>query len=212
LKELAVSEGQQAYNDEALLQYANALRQCEAIGNHRLAAVVENNLGFLLLTLGAVEESEDHLLRARRFFEAMADQIRGAQVNETLTRLYLATNRSLLAKQTIEDALQTLEMTDAEAILSEALTTSGIVSSRLLHWSDAQKRFEEAYKVAERCGDREGAKRALVSKFEEMCNLLEHGELRQILQKLRRLDSFTEPTPLTRRVEQTISKITSVLE
>jgi TolB-like protein/DNA-binding winged helix-turn-helix (wHTH) protein len=210
LKELAASEGEQTYNDEALLCYRNALRECEAIGNHRLAAVVENNRGFLLMTLGLFRESEQHLLRARRSFEAISDMVRRAQVNETLTRLYLTMNCYSLAKETIDDALQTLEMTDAEAILSETLTTSGIVLSRLEQLSDAQKRFEDAYKVAERCGDREGARRALVSEFEEMRNHLEHDELRQISNKLKRLHSVNEPSPLGQRMQETIAQIASI--
>jgi hypothetical protein len=120
------------------------------------------------------------------------------------------TNRYSLGKETIDDALQTLEMTDAEAVLSEALTTSGIVSSRLGHINEAQKRFEEAYKVAERCGDREGARRALLSKFEEMGDLLDRDELCQISEKLHRLIAVTESSLLVRRVEETIAKIGSM--
>src|SRR5687767_7660350 len=212
LKELALANGQQTHNDEALINYGNALRECEAIGNHTLAAVVENNLGFFLLSIGFPEQSEQHLLRARKFFEAISDVVRRAQVNETLTRLYIATNRYPLAKQTIEDALQTLEMTDAEAILAEALTTSGIVSSRLGHMNQAQKKFEDSYKVAERCGDREGARRALVSEFDEMADLLDRHDLRQISEKLGRLLAVTEPSPLVGRVEKTIAKIGAMLD
>ncbi|HEU4710694.1 MAG TPA: hypothetical protein VFS76_03975 [Pyrinomonadaceae bacterium] len=207
LKELAISESHQPYNEEARLHYATALQECEAIGNHRLAAVVENNLGFLLLNTGFPEESEQHLLRARRFFDVLSDSIRRAQVNETLTRLYLSTGRYLLAKQTIEDALLTLEMTDAEALLSEALTTNGIVSSRLGHFSQAQQRFEEAYKVAERCRDREGARRALVSKFDEIGHQLSGSELHEMLEKLKHLQLINEPTPLAHRVIKTTSQI-----
>jgi tetratricopeptide (TPR) repeat protein len=207
LKELAAASGQELYNNEALRSYANALRECEAIGNHRLAAVVENNLGFFLLSIGFATESEQHLLRARKFFESISDFIRRAQVNETLTRLYVTTNRYSLAKETIDDVLYTLEMTDAEAILSEALTTSGIVSSRLGQVGEARKRFEEAYKVAERCGDREGARRSLVSKFEEMGELLDPDELQQISEKLGRLLAVIEPSSLVERVQETIAEI-----
>lgn len=212
LKELAASEGNQTYNNEASLSYLNALRECEAIGNHRLAAVVENNLGFLLLSMGLPEQSELHLVRARRCFEAISDRVRRAQVNETLTRLYIATNRYSFAKQMIEDSLETLEMTDAEAILSEALTTSGIVASRLGHSNEAQKKFDEAYKVAERCGDREGARRALISEFEEMGAQLTFDELCQMSGKLRRLLAVTEPSPLAQRVENTIAQIALLLD
>jgi hypothetical protein len=138
--------------------------------------------------------------------------VRRAQVNETLTRLYIATNRYSLAKQTIEDALETLEKTDAEAVLSEALTTSGVVLSRLAQRGDAQKRFEDAYMVAERCGDREGSRRALVSMFVEIGEQLERSELSKISEKLRRLHAISEPSSLASRVEETIAQIAALFD
>jgi len=211
LKDLAVCESKESYNDRARVHYGNALYEFEAIGHHRMAAIVENNLGFLLLNVGFHEQSEIHLLRSRRFFDALSDNLRVAQVNETLTRLYIATERYSLAKQTIENAVQALELTHGEAVLSEALTTNGIVACRLHRYKDAKKRFEVAYNVSERCGDREGARRALLSMFEEMRERLDHDELRQIVQKLQRLQSFSEPSPLSARVEVTISDIGSLI-
>ncbi len=102
------------------------------------------------------------------------------------------------------------EVTDGQAVLAEALATSGIVLSRLENFNEAQKRFEAAYNVSERCGDREGARRALLSMFEEMGKRLEHAELHQISEKLQRLQSFSEPSPLSARVEETIIQIASV--
>ncbi len=211
LKDLAICERQESYNDQARDHYKNALYESGAIGHHAMSAIVENNLGFLLLNLGLHEESEMHLLRSRRLFEALSDKWRVAQVNETLTRLYIATERYSLAKQTIENAVQTLELTDGEALLSEALTTSGIVASRLNRSGEAQKRFEAAYNVSERCGDREGARRALLSMFEEMRERLDRDELSQISEKLRRLHSLAEPSPLSARIEETIGQIASVM-
>jgi len=40
---------------------------------------------------------------------------------------------------------------------------------------------------------------------------LDHDELRQIVQKLQRLQSFSEPSPLSARVEVTISDIGSLI-
>jgi hypothetical protein len=154
---------------------------------------------------------EKHLLRSRRFFEVLLDKFRGAQVNETLTRLYLATHRYSLAENAIEDSIQTLESTDSEAVLCEALTTAGIVSSKLGKYGTAKNRFEAAYKVAERCGDREGGRRALVSLFEEMRDCMDDQELRQLLIRLTRLCSMTEPSALVTRVEGTVAQITSML-
>src|SRR6185369_7233874 len=113
----------ESFNNDADLEFRAALHESEAIGDHRTTATVENNYGLFFLTLKAWEESEKHLLRSRQFFEALSDKFRRAQVNETLTRLYLATNRHRDAESAIEDSIQTLESTDSEAVLCEALTT-----------------------------------------------------------------------------------------
>jgi len=207
LKDMAICECQDSYNNRARVHYRNALYEFEAIGHHRMAAIVENNFGFLLLNLGFVGESEVHLLRSRRFFDALSDNLRVAQVNETLTRLYIATKQYSLANDTIESAVRSLELTDGEAVLSEALTTSGIVACRGHRYGDAQKKFEAACNVAERCGDREGERRALLSMFEEMRERLNDEELHQVSEKLKRLQSFSEPSPLAARIEETIAQI-----
>jgi hypothetical protein len=64
--------------------------------------------------------------------------------------------------------------------------------------------------AAERCGDREGVKRALVSLFEEMNERLNHDELRQVFEKLERVRNVSEP--LIGRVEETIGQIGSMLK
>jgi DNA-binding winged helix-turn-helix (wHTH) protein/TolB-like protein len=211
LKDLALCDGQDEHNKQAMLHYSTALDEFEAVGHHRMSATVENNLGFLLLNLGFMEESEKHLLRARRFFESLSDRLRHAQVNETLTRLYVARGQYSMAEQTIQRAIQELELGDFEALLSEALTTNGIVESKLQRFADAQKSFHAAHKVAERCGDREGARRALVSMFEEMRERLDQDELRQLLDKLKKLHATTEPSQIAGRVEETIAQIESLL-
>ena len=212
LKELALAEGQETYKDDAESHYRAGLYESEAIGDHRTTATVENNFGLFLLNLGAWEESEKHLLRSHRFFEVLLDKFRQAQVKETLTRLYIATKRYSTAQTTIEDSIQTLESTDSEAVLCEALTTGGIVSSRLAKCSEAKNRFEAAYRVAERCGDREGGRRALLSMFKEMRDELDSDELRQILNRLTRLQSVTEPSSVVGWAEETIAQIEAILD
>jgi len=207
LKELAISEKEPMHSDEAKINFVRALYESEAIGNHRLTAAVENNLGFLLLSLGLVDESEKHLLRSRRLFEGYSDNVRAAQVNETLARLYLETKQYSLAQRTIERAIETLELTDGEALLAEALTTRGVVARRLERYTDAKRSFEAAYRVAERCGDREGAGRALLIMFEEMGECLEHLETIQLSEKLKRLFATTQQTALLSSVENSIVKI-----
>lgn len=201
----------QQINDEIRGHYVAALLETHAIGDHRTTAIAENNLGFLLLTLGAWDESEQHLLRARRLFETLGDDSRRAQVNETLSRLYIATSQFTLADSTIDEAIQVLERTEGEAVLSEALTTRGIVKCRLDRFASAQKAFEAAYQVSERCGDREGARRALLSMYEEMGDRLDLDEISQILGKLKKLQAVTEPSWLVERINGTIAQIEALL-
>lgn len=207
LKELAISENEPMHSNEAKVHFMRALYESEAIGNHRLAAAVENNMGFLLLSLGLLDESEKHLLRSRRLFEGYSDNVRGAQVNETLARLYLETKQYSLAHRTIERAIETLELTDGEALLAEALTTKGVVASKLERYTDAKRSFDAAYRVAERCGDHEGAGRALLIMFEEMGERLEQRETIQVSEKLKKLLATTQQTALLGRVEKSIVEI-----
>ncbi len=207
LKELAFSESDKRYSDEAKIHFLRVLYECEALGHHRYVAVAENNLGFLLLSLGFHDESERRLLRSRRLFESLADSIRGAQVNETLARLYIETRRYNLAQETIQIAVETFELTDGEAFLAEASTTSGVVAARQQRYGDAKRSFEAAYKVAERCGNQEGAGRALLIMFEEMGDRLDQLERTQISEKLKKLFAMTQQTALLARVEKCIAVI-----
>jgi DNA-binding winged helix-turn-helix (wHTH) protein len=112
LKELANAERDERYADEAALNFQRALYRFEAVGHHRYVAAIENNLGFLLLSLAILKESEQHLLRSKRLFECLSDSVHGAQTNETLARLYLETKQFALAKEAIDCAVKTLDLTD----------------------------------------------------------------------------------------------------
>lgn len=189
LKELAISESRDDYFSEAGQHFQAALYEWEAIGNHRLVAAVENNFGYLLLCLGLPSESEIHLSRALELFSCFSDEFRTAQVHETLTRLYLAKNDVRRAQQHIEKAVAILETTDGEAILAEALTTKGVVAHRLGKPLEAKKSFEGAYRVAERCGDNEGAERALLTMYDEMRTILTIDETEDLSQRIQHLST-----------------------
>jgi len=186
-KDLAIAEGESVYFNNAEEFYYKALHEFEAVGNHRYVAIVENNIGFLLLNLNAYQESECHLLRSSRLFKAFSDAVRGAQVKETLARLYVATEQYVVAHNAIKEAVQTLENTDSEALLAEALTTNGLVESRLGNYSNAKSTLQAACSVAERCGDYEGAGRALLILLEELRLQLEPTEQLHISNKLKTL-------------------------
>jgi signal transduction histidine kinase/ActR/RegA family two-component response regulator len=180
LKEFGVAEGRKHYFDRALSYYKQAALQFEQVGNLRYAAAVENNRGYLLLSLQRFEESKGHLERARTLFKRLGDTIGCAQVEETLAQLYLGSGNYESAERSIKRAVNTLEGSGEDALLAEALTTQGLILCRLGHRQEAKPIIERARRVAERCGDREGAGRALLILIEEMCEQLADDERREI--------------------------------
>ena len=180
LKAFGVAEGQNHYFDDALAHYEEAALQFERVGNLRYVAAVENNRGYLLLILSRFDESQFHLKRARAIFKKMGDTIGCAQVDETLAQLYSASRNYDLAEGSIRQAVDTLEGSGEDALLAEALTTQGLILCRLGHRQNAKPIIERARRLAERCGDREGAGRALLILIEEMCDQLADDERREI--------------------------------
>lgn len=208
-KDLAISEDTAVHFEQAVHFYLKALRAFEAVGHHRYVAIVENNIGLLLLGRRSYAAAERYLLRARKSLEAFSDTLRGAQLNETLSRLYIGTKEYERAQELIEQAIRVFEHTDAEAILAEALTTSGIVCSRLGRCSEAKSNFEAAYKISERCSNNEGAGLALLTLLEELGERLDLSEKIQIAERLRNLLATTQQRSLQVRVEKSIAKIAS---
>ncbi|HEV7395544.1 MAG TPA: ATP-binding protein [Pyrinomonadaceae bacterium] len=180
LKDLGFAENRTTYLDRALNHYGEALSEFESLGNRRYTAIVENNHGYLLGTLRRFEEALTRLGRARKLFEEFGDQVRRAQVDETLAQLYLASGQLALAQKSISSALETMETSGEEALLAEALTTQGLVLCKLERRHEAKPILHRAQRVAERCGDREGSGRACLILIEEMCEQLGDDERREI--------------------------------
>jgi len=206
-KDLAIAETVSSYYDQAKHFYFKALSEFEAVGHHRYVAVVENNLGFLLLSAGYYQESEEHLLRSLRSFNFFSDSVATAQVNETLARLNIETKQYSLAEEMIKRAVKTLEQTDGEALLAEAVTTSGLVSAKQNRYNEAKKRFEAAYNIAARCGDNEGAGRAILSMLEELDDVLPSYEKAQLGRELKKLLATTQQKALQARMEKMVAKM-----
>lgn len=207
IKELAFSEGDEQYLDEAQVHFWRALYESEALGHHRNVGSAENNIGFLLLNLGFYSQAEPHLLRSQRTFQALSDSVRGAQVNDTLARLYIETKQFTLAKQVINQAVESLELTDSEAILAEALTTKGIVECRENRFNDAKRTLGAAYKIAQRCGDNQGAARALLTLLEEVGIQLGFEEALAHAQEAQDLLAPIPQSPLAAQAEKIIASI-----
>jgi len=159
------------------------------------------------MTLGETLEAERHLLRARSRFERFRDQIRHAQVNETLARLYTLTENYEVALQCILNAVAVLEQTDEEALVAEALTTQAVVYSRSRRFSDAKQTFADAYKVAERYGDYEGSASPLLSMLEEICEELDDEERDRVAVRLAALIDPKRQTSLRARFTNVLSHL-----
>jgi signal transduction histidine kinase/ActR/RegA family two-component response regulator len=180
LKDLGLAEGKKHYLERALEHYEEARWHFTAIGNHRYEAIVENNQGYLLSALERFDDACVHLDRARNLFQLLQDHVRRAQVDETLAQLYLASQKYELAERSINQSVDTLELSGEDAFLAEALTTKGLVLCRLGKKHEAKPNFERAQRVAERCQDSEAAGRALLIMIEEMCDQLADDERREI--------------------------------
>ncbi len=180
LRDLGVAEADERHYEDSLRHYREALTEFESLGNLRYTAIVENNLGYLLLTLRRFDEAEEHLHRAKRLFEQFGDEVKRAQVDETVAQLLIAQEDYQLAESSIKSAVNTLEDRGEDALLAEALTTQGLILCRLGRRQEAKPILERARRVAERCGDRESAGKALLILIEEMCEQLPDDERREI--------------------------------
>jgi signal transduction histidine kinase/FixJ family two-component response regulator len=207
LKDLGIAENQSEYFDRALNHYRHAFSHFEGIGNHRYTAIVENNHGYLLSALHRFEEAQLHLERARKLFEELGDQVRRAQVDETLAQLYLASGQYGLAQRAVSRAVETMETTGEEALLAEALTTHGLVLCKLGRRHEAKPILHRARRVAERCGDYEGAGRPLLILIEEMCDQLGDDERQEIGAQASQLLANSQQASTCERLRRCLGRI-----
>jgi len=207
LKDLGIAENRSEYFDRALDHYRNAFLHFEGIGNHRYTAIVENNHGYLLSALRRFGEAQQHLERARKLFEELGDQVRRAQVDETLAQLYLASEQYGLAQRSVTRAVETMETTGEEALLAEALTTHGLVLCKLGRRHEAKPILHRARRVAERCGDYEGAGRALLILIEEMCQQLGEDERQEIGAQASQLLANSQHASTSERLSNCLERI-----
>jgi signal transduction histidine kinase/ActR/RegA family two-component response regulator len=207
LRDLGVAEANEEYYRHSLEHYRLALHEFEKLGNLRYEAIVENNLGYLLLTLRRFDEAQSHLNRARDLFGEFGDQVKRAQVDETVAQLYIAREEYKQAESAIRLAVDILEDRGEDALLAEALMTQGLVLCRLDHRQEAKPIIERARRVAERCGDRESAGRALLILIEEMCEQLPDDERREIGAQANQLLANSQQQATRERLKKSLEQI-----
>ena len=207
LKNLGIAESRDVYYDRALVHYREALQHFEQIGNRRYTAIVENNQGHLLSALNRFDEAKRHLERARKLFDELGDSVRRAQVDETLAQLYLGSKQHEMALRAVCRAVDTMETTGEGALLAEALTTHGLVLCRLGRRHEAKPILERATRVAERCGDNEGAGKPLLILIEEMCEHLGEDERQEIAAQASQLLANSQHAPTCERLRNCLERI-----
>jgi DNA-binding winged helix-turn-helix (wHTH) protein/tetratricopeptide (TPR) repeat protein len=175
-KRLGIAENRAEYFERATEHYREALNQFEAVGCHRYAAITENNQANLFLALNRLEKAEIHMIRARKLFTHHGDRSSQAVFDDTWARFYIAAEQFDLAEKAIARSIGTLEGGGEDALLAEALTTQGVVLCRMGRHRQAKRVLERAHQLAERCGDRAGAGRALMTVIEQMRDQLEDDE------------------------------------
>lgn len=188
---LAKTESRPDYTDRAIIEYTAASHHFEQAGHTSYRARAENNLGYLLYTIGHYKDAHDHLNHARRLFVIERDEASVAQVDETRARVLLAEGRTPEAARVIRQAVRTLEKGDEQSTLAEALTTLGRVLAKLGNFTESQGTLRRAADIAERAGATEDAARALLSLIEEHADRLAEREL---LEAYRRADDLLRGT------------------
>lgn len=153
LKNLGEAEGREELTDAALIDYEAASYHFELAGNRRNIALVENQIGFLLLEKQRLPEAHIHLARARRSFTTLGDDFRAAQVNETTARAFLKEGKYAEAARYASEAAHVFELGDTHALLAEVLTTWGTALARGGDFDGARATFHRAITAAELTDD-----------------------------------------------------------
>lgn len=177
LRKLGVAEYRSDYIDRAFVEYAAASYHFEQAGHTRYHACVENNIGFLFLTVGKFTEAHQHLDRAQALFTSIKDNVHTAQVDETRARVLLAEGRLSEAEKIVRAAVRILDKGGEQALLAEALATHGIALARLGHHQQAGQTLRRAVEVAAQAGDLESAGQAALIIIEELGNHLSDEDL-----------------------------------
>lgn len=177
LRNLGTAEHRPDYIDQALIEYTAASYHFQQAGHTRYQACVENNLGFLFLTIKKFSEAHEHLDRAQALFTSMKDDVHTAQVDDTRARVLLAEGRTAEAERLVRSAVQILVRGDQQSLLAEALTTHGIVLARMGSHEAARRELQRAVEAAQGADDTEAEGLAVLTMIEELGEHLPAEEL-----------------------------------
>jgi DNA-binding NtrC family response regulator/Flp pilus assembly protein TadD len=199
LKNLGRAERRTEYIDRALIEYSAASYHYEKAGHQSNLARVENNLGFLLLSIGKTQKAHEHLDYARRIFVTLKDSGSVAEVDETRARAFLAERRPAEAERLARSAVQTRDRGGEQALLAEALTTHATALARLGRVEQARFNFDRAIEIAGQVGHSENAGIAALALLEELGARFTNDERRAAYERADQLlGDSTNPETIAR--------------
>lgn len=166
------------YLDRALVEYAAASYHFERAKHRCYLANVENNLGFLYFKISRFKDAHEHLDKARRILTTLKDSVTIAQVDETRARVFLEQRRNTEAERIARSSVRTLENSDRQSQLTEALITHGKALARLESYSAALSTFRRAIDISQQTGSLNRGAEAALAAFQEIGEHLTSDEMR----------------------------------
>jgi CheY-like chemotaxis protein len=192
LTSLGEAERRSDYTDRAIIEYTASSYHFERAGHTSYHASAENNLGYLLYTIGRYEEAHEHLNAARRLFADVQNKGRIAQVDETRARILLEQGKLRGAESAINEAVRVLSRGGEQGLLAEALTTQGRILSKLGNFIESLNTLRHAADLAEQVGAVEDAGRSLLSLMEEHAERITEDELLEAYERAHNLLKETQ--------------------
>jgi len=171
LRSLATAEKRSDYFEQAIKEYQRADHQFELARNKVYRGYVKNNVGFLLLKLGRFKIASEYLTEARRLAVNAKDRILVAQFDDSLAKLFIATNELKEAEAAARRSINVLDKSGHQNTLAESLTTYGIILARLRNTDQAQFNFQRAIELAHNAGALSTAGIAAITMIEEIHDL-----------------------------------------
>jgi tetratricopeptide (TPR) repeat protein len=163
------STGKQGdYLDRALIEYTAASYHFEQAGHKCYWANVENNLGFLYFKINRFKDAHEHLDQARLILTRLKDSGTLAQVDETRARVFIKQKRYAEAEKLVQSSIKTLEQSDRQLLLAEALVTHGTALARLRNYRAALSAFRRAIHISQQVASLASAADAALAAFREM--------------------------------------------
>ena len=197
------------YIDRAIIEYTAASVHFERADHTSYLARAENNLGFLLHTVGRHDQAHEHLNRARHLFITLSDRGSVAQVDETRARVLLEQGRVRAAESAIIEAVRVLSKGGEQGLLAEALTTQGRVLSKLGNFVESLDTLRHAADLAEQSGAVEDAGHALLSLMEEHAGRITEYELLDTYERAHNLLKETQDAGTIKRLRACAIRIVS---